>query len=47
MRFGLSSGEGFNGIIEHLLVLLVWVAVSIVIRIMIYKKLRNDLTAQA
>ena len=31
--FGLSSGEGFNGIIENLLVLLVWVAVSIVITI--------------
>ena len=40
--FGLSSGEGFNGIIEHLLVLLVWVAVSIVMTIMIYKKRRND-----
>lgn len=40
--FGLSSGEGFNGIIENLLVLLVWVAISIVITIVIYRKRRID-----
>ncbi|MEK3991993.1 ABC transporter permease [Robertmurraya sp. FSL R5-0851] len=40
--FGLSSGEGFNGIIENLLVLLVWVTISIVITIVIYRKRRID-----
>ena len=40
--FGLSSGEGFNGMIENLLVLLVWVTVSIMITIVIYRKRRMD-----
>ena len=40
--FGLSSGEGINGIIENMLVLLVWVAVSIALTIMIYKRRRID-----
>ncbi|MEK4031394.1 ABC transporter permease [Pseudobacillus sp. FSL P4-0506] len=40
--FGLSSGKGLSGIIEHILVLLVWVVVSIVITVVIYRKRRID-----
>lgn len=40
--FGLSSGVGLNGILENLLVLLVWAAVSIVMTVVIYRKRRVD-----
>ena len=39
---GLSSGQGFSALIENILVLLVWVAVSIMLTIMIYRKRRVD-----
>ena len=40
--FDLSNGEGFSEIIENMLVLLLWAAVSIVITVIIYKKRRVD-----
>lgn len=40
--FGLGNGEGFSEIIENILVLFVWVAVSIVITVVIYRKRRFD-----
>ncbi|WP_416829281.1 ABC transporter permease [Ectobacillus polymachus] len=39
---GLSNGEGFSKIIDNMLVLLGWVALSIVITVVIYKKRRFD-----
>ncbi|MDF2792241.1 MAG: hypothetical protein K0S80_5343, partial [Neobacillus sp.] len=40
--FGLGNGKGFSEIIENILVLFVWVAVSIVITVVIYRKRRFD-----
>lgn len=39
---GLSNGDSFSGIIENILVLFVWAAVSIVITVVIYRKRRID-----
>ncbi|ALC83791.1 MULTISPECIES: ABC transporter permease [Bacillus] len=38
----LINGEGFSGIIENILILLVWAAISIVTTVVIYRKRRID-----
>ena len=39
---GLGNGESFSGIIENILILLVWVVISVVATIVIYQRHRID-----